>query len=131
MRQPGIFGSRRESIMPDSLAARGRARGPARGPIAPKSRKERMATSAHDPNQQSRSVKLLTAGAEAELHLLRSERKAEKRLAEALALLASDEARVLRAQQRLERSRESVAAAEAALREVQTRRAAGPARAQD
>jgi hypothetical protein len=90
-----------------------------------------MATSAHDPDQQSRTVKLLTAGADAELHLLRSERKAEKRLAEALASLASDEARLLRAQQRLERSRESVAAAEVALREVQARRAEGPTRPQD
>ena len=58
--------------------------------------------------------------------LLRTERKAEKRLAEAKAVLASDEARLLKAQQRLERSREAVAAAEATLREVQERRAAGP-----
>jgi hypothetical protein len=90
-----------------------------------------MATSPHDPDNQSRRVKLLSAGAEAELRLLRSERKAEKRLAEVLASLAGDEARLLRAQQRLERSRASVAAAEAALREIQARRAAGPARAQD
>jgi hypothetical protein len=90
-----------------------------------------MTTSSHDPDQQRRTVKLLAAGAEAELHLLRTERKAEKRLAEALASLAGDEARLLRALQRLERSRASVAAAEAALREVQARRAAGPARAQD
>ena len=117
--------------MPDSLAAHVRVRGPELGPIAPKNRKERMATSAHDPHLQSRMAKLLTAGAEAELHLLRSERKAEKRLAQARASLAADEARLLRAQQRLERSRESVAAAEAALREVQARRAEGPSRDQE
>jgi hypothetical protein len=76
-------------------------------------------------------VKLLTAGAEAELQLLRAERKAEKQLAGAVATLASDEARLLRAQRRLERSLESVAAAEAALRDVQERRAAGPVQDQD
>ena len=35
-------------------------------------------------------MKLLAAGAEAELRLLRVERKAEKRLTEALASLAAD-----------------------------------------
>ena len=90
-----------------------------------------MATSTHDPDKRSRTVKLLAAGSEAELDLLRSERKAENRLAEALASLANDEARLLRAQDRLERSRESVAAAEAALREVQARRAEGPTPVQD
>ncbi len=90
-----------------------------------------MATSAHDPDMKNRMAKLLTAGAKAELQLLRSERKAEKRLAEAKATRASDEARLVRAQQRLERSHESVAAAEAALREVQERRAAGPTWDQD
>jgi hypothetical protein len=94
-------------------------------------RKERMATSTHDPDIQSRTAKLLTAGAEAEMQLLRMERKAEKRLAEAVATLASDETRLLRAQQRLERSRAAVAAAEATLHEVQERRAAGPTRDQD
>ena len=106
--------------MPHSLAADGW--------VALTRRKERMATSAHDPELQSRTVKVLAAGVEAELQLLRSERKAEKRLAEAMASLASDEARLLRAQQRLERSRATVAAAEATLREVQARRAAGPTR---
>jgi hypothetical protein len=90
-----------------------------------------MTISAHDPDMKSRMVKLLTAGAEAELQLLRTERKAEKRLAEAMAALASDQARLLRAQQRLERSHESVAAAEATLREVQERRATGPSQDQD
>ena len=85
-----------------------------------------MATSTRDANIKSRMVKLLAAGAEAELQLLRTERKAEKRLAEAVAILASDEARLLRAQQRLERSRAAVVAAEENLHEVQERRAAGP-----
>jgi hypothetical protein len=90
-----------------------------------------MATTSQDQNVQSRTAKILSAGAEAELQLLRTERKAEKRLAEAMASLASDEARLLRAQQRLEHGREAVAAAEASLREVQERRAAGPTRDQD
>jgi hypothetical protein len=90
-----------------------------------------MATSAHDPDTQRRAGKLLAAGAEAELQLLKTERKAEKRLTDAMAALAIDEARLLRAQQRLERSRAAVAAAEAALREVQARRAAGPPPDQD
>jgi multidrug resistance efflux pump len=90
-----------------------------------------MTTSGHDLDMRHRTSNLLAAGAEAELHLLRSERKAEKRLAKAMASLASDEARLLRAQQRLERSRAAVAAAEATLRGVQAQRAAGPARDQD
>jgi hypothetical protein len=90
-----------------------------------------MDTTSQDQNVQSRTAKLLSAGAEAELQLLRTERKAEKCLAEATASLASDEARLLKAQQRLERSREAVAAAEVSLREVQERRAAGPTRDQD
>jgi hypothetical protein len=89
-------------------------------------RKERMATSAQDPDTKSRMRELLAAGTEAERRLLKTERKAEKRLAKAMATLASDEDRLLRAQQRLERSHESVAAAEAMLREFQERRAAGP-----
>lgn len=90
-----------------------------------------MAINSHDPDMKGQMVKLLTAGAEAELRLLKAERNAEKRLAEAKAMLAGDEARLLRAQQRLERSHESVAAAEATLREAQERRAAGPTRDQD
>jgi hypothetical protein len=85
-----------------------------------------MVTKARDTDVKSQMAKLLAAGADAELHLLRTERKAEKRLAEALASLANDEARLLRAQQRLEQSRAAVAAAEATLHEVQERRAAGP-----
>ena len=90
-----------------------------------------MATIGQDLETKNRLANLLTDGAEAELQLLRTERKAEKRLAEAMATLAGDEARLLRAQRRLERSRESVAAAEAKLREVQERRAAGPNSGQD
>ena len=90
-----------------------------------------MASSTHDPDTKSRMVKLLAAGTEAELELLRAERKAEKRLAEAMAALASNEARLLRAQQRLQRSHELVAAAEESLRQVQDRRASGPTRDQD
>ena len=90
-----------------------------------------MAASAHDPGTQRRKLKLLADGAEAELKLLKSERKAEKRLTEAMAALSIDEARLLRAQQRLQRSRAAVAAAEATLREVQARRAAGPMPDQD
>lgn len=117
--------------MPDSLAADGVVRVPAFGNTAPRYRKERMATSPHDPDKQSRTAKLLSAGAAAELDLLRSERKAENRLAEALAAVASDEARLLRAQHRLQRSRESLALAEVTLREVQARRADGPTHVQD
>ena len=90
-----------------------------------------MATGAHDPDTQRRTVELLAAGTEAEQRLLIEERKAEKRLAEAMITLASDQARLLRARQRLERSREAVAAAETTLREAQARRAAGPTRDQD
>ena len=75
--------------------------------------------------------KLLTAGAVAEQELLRSERKAEKRLADAMASLARDEARSRRAQERLECSRAAVSAAREALREVQAQRADGPPRVQD
>ena len=110
--------------MPDSLAAACSAR-------APISRKEPMSTSAHDPDLKNRMENLLAAGVEAELRLLKSERKAEKRLAEATARLASDEARLLRAQQRLERSHESLAEAEAILRDAQRRRALGPSQGQD
>ena len=85
-----------------------------------------MATTVDDPETKNRMANLIAAGVEAEQQLLRAERKAEKRLAQAKAILASDEARLVRAQLRLERSHESVAAAEATLREVQERRAAGP-----
>jgi hypothetical protein len=90
-----------------------------------------MGTSADNLDTKSRMEQLLAVGAEAERQLLRTERKAEKRLAKAMATLASDKDRLLRAQQRLERSHEYVAAAEATLREFQERRAAGPTQNQD
>jgi hypothetical protein len=74
---------------------------------------------------------LLRSGASAELKLLKQERKAEKQLAAALAALADDEARLRRAQARLQQRRENVANAEKALLEAQARRAAGPAGSQD
>jgi hypothetical protein len=75
--------------------------------------------------------KLLTSGAKAEQDLLKSERKAEKRLEDAMVALARDEARLRRALELLERSRESVAAAAETLRDAQARRAEGPAWVQD
>jgi hypothetical protein len=90
-----------------------------------------MAAIDQDLDTQILTEKLLTAGAKAELELLESERKAEKRLADAMAVLARDEARLRRAQERLERSRESVAAAVGTLRAVQAQRADGPTWAQD
>ncbi len=90
-----------------------------------------MGNSADNLDTKSRMEQLLAVGAEAERQLLRTERKAEKRLAKAMATLASEKDRLLRAQQRLERSHESVAAAEATLREFQERRAAGPTQNQD
>jgi hypothetical protein len=74
---------------------------------------------------------LLRSGAAAELKLLKQERKAEKQLAAALAALAEDDARLRRAQARLQQRREDVAKAEMALLEAQARRAAGPAGSQD
>ena len=90
-----------------------------------------MAAIDQDLDTQILTEKLLTAGAKAELELLESERKAEKRLADAMAVLARDEARLRRAQERLERSRESVAAAAATLLAVQAQRADGPTWTQD
>ena len=75
--------------------------------------------------------KLLTAAAAAEQELLRSERKAEKRLADAMATLARDDARTRGALERLECSRAAVSAAREALREVQAQRADGPPWVQD
>ena len=84
-----------------------------------------------DQDPQDRIGELLASAAEAELQLLRNERKAERRLAEALEILASDTARLLKTQERMERSREAVVAAQARLGEVQANRAAGPTRVQD
>jgi hypothetical protein len=84
-----------------------------------------------DQDPANRVRELLTTGAKAELELLRRERKAERRLADALEALASDKARLRKTKQRMERSREAVAAAQARLREAQASRAAGPAGSQD
>jgi len=90
-----------------------------------------LTTAMHERDPQSRTRELLTAGATAELRLLKEERKAERRLSDALATLRSDEARLRKIRERVERSREAVAAAEAKLREHQTRRATGPLQSQD
>jgi hypothetical protein len=90
-----------------------------------------MNAQTHDRDPRDRIGELLAASAEAELLLLSKERKAERRLAHALKALASDQARLLKSQEQMERSREAVVAAQARLREVQTNRAAGPGRTQD
>ena len=85
----------------------------------------------HDQDPSHRMLELLATGAKAELELLKRERKAERRLADALDTLAGDKARLRKTQEQMERSREAVAAAQARLREAQARRAAGPSRSQD
>ena len=85
----------------------------------------------HDRDERNRALDLLAAAANAELALLRKERKAERRLADAFDSLARDRARLRNIQQRVERSSDAVAAAEARLREAQANRAAGPGRTQD
>ena len=79
-----------------------------------------------DSKVERRARELLNAAADAERRLLRQERKAEKRLAEARAVLRDAEARLLRAQERVAEYRQAVLAAEAELRESQRRRAIGP-----
>jgi hypothetical protein len=78
-----------------------------------------------------RALELLSTGAEAELRLLKKERKAERRLADAVAALAADERRLQRAQDRVAASKAAVADAETRLRQAQAQRAAGPAAAHD
>ena len=85
-----------------------------------------MAALDQNLDKQDLAEKLLTTGAKAEQELLKSERKAEKRLEEAMGALARDEVRLRRAQERLERSREIVAAAAETLRDARARRADGP-----
>jgi hypothetical protein len=75
---------------------------------------------------ETRARELLDGAAAAELRLLKQERKAERRLAEAIAGMAGAEARLRKAQELLQSRREDVAAAEAELRECQARRAVGP-----
>jgi predicted ribosome quality control (RQC) complex YloA/Tae2 family protein len=69
---------------------------------------------------------LLAAGATAEWRLLKQERRAEKRLANAIDELSRSEQRLRKAKERLEQSRAAVVAAETALGEAQARRATGP-----
>ena len=84
-----------------------------------------------DQDSATRMQGLLTNGARAELKLLKRERKAERRLAEALTTLAEDSARLRQTQERMERSLEAVSAAQAKLRDAQESRAKGPAGSQD
>ena len=86
-----------------------------------------MSTETTEPSLAVTAVALLNAGAEAELRLLKIERKAERRLAEAINNLEKDRKRLQRAQNRVAVSATAVADAEVRLREAQIRRAAGPA----
>jgi hypothetical protein len=74
-----------------------------------------------------RARRLLTASAQAERRLLRQERKAEKRLTVARSELLDAEARLQRAQTRVDECRQAVLAAEGELEQSQRRRASGPA----
>jgi hypothetical protein len=85
----------------------------------------------NDQDPRHRMQELLAAGALAEIRLLKNERKAERHLAAALNTLEGDKARLRKVQQRMKRSRDSVAAARANLQDVQARRAAGPVSPQD
>ena len=83
-------------------------------------------TETDESTAADQAIELLAAGAEAELRLLKRERKAEHRLAQARETLAADEQRLERAKRRVAASAEAVADAEAKLREAQAARAAGP-----
>jgi hypothetical protein len=85
-----------------------------------------MISSNSELTANERALDLLHTGAEAELRLLKNERKAERRLAAVIATLSKDERRLQRAQLRVSASKAAVAEAEARLREAQTQRAAGP-----
>lgn len=85
-----------------------------------------MSSNTSEVTANERALHLLHTGAEAELRLLRKERKAERRLAAAAATLSADERRLQRAQQRVSASKAAVADAETRLRDAQTQRAAGP-----
>lgn len=80
---------------------------------------------------EDRTRELLSAGTAAELRLLKQERRAEGRLAEALARLEVDQQRLARSAHRVERSRSAVDEAAAALQERQEQRAAGPTTGRD
>jgi len=85
-----------------------------------------MSKKSHETSDDLRARELLQAGAASELELLKHERKAERQLAAAMATLAKHEQRLRRFQSQVEESHKAVIEAEAALRESQTRRAAGP-----
>jgi hypothetical protein len=85
-----------------------------------------MPTETKELTPAERALDLLNTGAEAELHLLQKERKAERRLAAAVAALAEDERRLQRARQRVSASKSAVVEAENRLREAQAQRAVGP-----
>ncbi len=80
----------------------------------------------HHQGPASPGDEILRKGAEAELRLLRQERKAESRLRKAVSAMDKDRSRLDRAQSRLERSHKGVTAAEMALRDAQERRSSGP-----
>jgi hypothetical protein len=69
----------------------------------------------------------LDDAAKAERRLLKRERRAEREVVELRAALQKDEARLRRAEDRVERRRGELAAAEARLTERQAERASGPA----
>ena len=85
-----------------------------------------MMTSTNEPTPTEQAIELLAEGAEAESRLLKRERKAEQRLAQARETLAADEQRLERAGCRVAASAAAVADAEAKLLEAQAARAAGP-----
>ncbi len=90
-----------------------------------------MSKKSHETSDDLRAKELLQAGVAGELELLKQERKAERQLAAAMATLAKHEQRLQRFQSQVEESQKMVFEAEAALRESQTRRAAGPRPPQD
>lgn len=92
---------------------------------------DEMTVEQREANALERAAELLSAGADAELRLLKRERKAERRLEDARAALAEDEKRLERARKRVAASAAAVAEAETSLKEAQAARAAGPRPAQD
>ncbi len=94
-------------------------------------RKAYMSKKSHEPGDDVRAQELLRASARTELEFLKDERKAERRLADAVAALAKQQHRLQRFQSRVEECQKAVTDAEAALLQSQSRRAAGPTPAQD
>jgi hypothetical protein len=95
---------------------------------------ERMAIMTRNPQERDadeQAKDLLQVGATAELHLLKQERRAERRLAKARVTLAEDQHQLERAQHRVAQSQRAVADAEDALRQSRLRRAAGPSQPED